>query len=160
VKIKRRIIHGDTVKIMLLRMWAAGAVCFFTAWGRAGAEEVGNSYSLDLIAGLILVLLLGDWIIVNPVIKLAFGQSGAADKKGWRKFLNSLPHIGEVTFSLLLVVETYYLLNVLFIHLFDLGAQAVPIPLEPLFFGIFYGLYFQLFEFLKIKAVRFFNKTA
>lgn len=160
MKIKRPVIRGDTVKIMLLRMWAAGAVCFFAAWGRGGAEEAGNSYSLDLIAGLILIMLLCDWIIVNPIIKRAFGQSAAAEKKGWRFFLNRLPHFAEIVFSLLFVVETYYLLNILFIRLFNLDGRAVPVPLEPLFFGILYGLYYQIFEFLILKAKRCFRKTA
>jgi hypothetical protein len=160
MKVKRRIFRSDTIKIMLLRMWTAGAVCFFAAWGRAGTEEVGNSYSLNLIADLILIMFLGDWIIVNPIVKLAFNQNSAAgtDKKGWRIFLSSLLRLIKVMFSLLFVVETYYFLNVLFIRLFSLEAQAVPVPLEPFFFGIFYGFYYQFFEFLQNRAERYFGK--
>jgi hypothetical protein len=154
MKIERRIFRGDTIKIMLLRIWTAGAVCFFAAWGRAGTEAVGRYYSLNLIADLMFIMFLADWIIVNPIVKLVFKQSGAAgtDKKGRRIFLGSLLGLIKTAFSLLFVVETYYLLNTLFIRLFKLEAQAVPVPLEPFLFGIFYGSYYQFFEFLQNKA--------
>ena len=55
----------------------------------------------------------------------------------------------RVTFSVLLIVVTYYLLNTFFIRLFGLDEESVPVPLEPLLFGVLYGLYYLLFCFVK-----------
>jgi hypothetical protein len=142
--------RGGAVKIMILRMWAAGAVCFFAAWGRRGAEEADNAYSLDLIAGLILIMVLCDWIILNPVIRLAFNkkQEPREAKKAGPVLWGSLLHIARITAALILVIETYYLLNTIFIRALDLDGKAVPVPLEPILFGILYGAYFTLIGFL------------
>ena len=59
------------LKVTLFRMWSAGAVCFFAAWGRTGSEEAGTAFSLNLIAGLIVIMVIADLLIVNHVIRLA-----------------------------------------------------------------------------------------
>jgi hypothetical protein len=121
-------------------MWAAGAVCFFAAWGRAGSEEAGAAFSLNLIAGLIVVMIICDFVIVNPVIRMASGRRVIGEKKGWVLFLGSLLHIIKVTALILLVMEIYYLINVGIIFNSGLDEKAVPVPLEPILFGILYGL--------------------
>jgi len=65
------------LKIALFRMWAAGAVCFFAAWGMTAPvsmENVSHIFSLNLIGTLIGIMILADIIIVNPVIRLASGK--------------------------------------------------------------------------------------
>jgi len=142
-----------TLKITLFRMWAAGAVCFFAAWGRAGAEEVGEAFSLNLIISLIFIMIICDLIIVNPVIRLASGQRVlGTDKQGWRVIIGRPLHIGRVVLLILLIVQTYYFLNVFFIRRLGLDENAVPVPLEPILFGILYGLYFLLSEII-VKSV-------
>lgn len=134
-------------KVTLFRMWAAGAVCFFAAWGRGGAETVGNGYSLDLVAGLVAIMILCDIIIVNPVIRLAMGKRVRGEEKSAPLFLLcGLLHIVKVTALMLLVTATYYGLNVFCIRLFGLDEKSVPVPLEPLLFGLLYGLYYLIFE--------------
>jgi hypothetical protein len=150
LKAKTSLIKKDSFKILLLRMWVAGAVCFFGAWGRSGAENVGSAYSLDLIAGLVVLLILCDTIIVNHIIRSVFKQydtGGGDGKKAWT-FFNAFLHIIKIVLVMVLIVGTYYALNVMFIHLFDLDAQAVPVPLEPILFGILYGIYFTLLGFV------------
>ncbi|GHU56227.1 hypothetical protein FACS189442_4640 [Spirochaetia bacterium] len=154
MKIKKSLFRPDSIKVLLLRMWAAGAVCFFGAWGRAGAEEVGQAYSVDLIAGLIVLLVICDWIIVNPLIRYAFKKRPPAEpgkKKGWRIFLKSILHIIKITAAVLLIVGVYFFLNVLFIRLFHLDEKSVPVPLEPLLFGILYGLCYTGLDFMEKK---------
>ncbi|GHV92645.1 hypothetical protein AGMMS50268_31480 [Spirochaetia bacterium] len=155
MKIKKSLFRSDSIKVLLLRMWAAGAVCFFGAWGRAGAEEVGQAYSLNLIAGLIVLLVICDWIIVNPLIRYAFKKRPPAkpDKKVWRIFLEGLLHIIKITAAVLFIVGVYYLLNILFIHLFHLDEKSVPVPLEPLLFGILYGLCYTGLDFIEKKLM-------
>jgi len=157
-------IHGEKeivkteLKITLFRMWAAGAVCFFAAWGRSGPqdaelENVAGAFSLNLIAGLIAIMILADIIIINPVIRMACGKPVfGAEKKGLM-FVFSLPlHFIKVTALMLLIVATYYFINIAVIHIFSYDAQSVPLPLEPIFFGIIYGIYYLLFDIV-IKFV-------
>jgi hypothetical protein len=136
-------------------MWAAGAVCFFGAWGRGGLpvshvdgmQNVTDAFSLNLIAGLIGVMIICDIVIVNPVIRMISGKRIFDNEKKGIMFVLSLPlNIVKVTVLMLLVVCTYYYLNIVFIHLFSLDKEFVPVPLEPILFGIFYGLYWLLFE--------------
>jgi hypothetical protein len=134
-------------------MWAAGAVCFFAAWGRTGAEEasmqnVGAAFSFNLIAGLIAIMVLGDILIVNPVIRLAGGKRAfdTQDKKPLMFFLDGFLHVIKVMALVLLIVQTYYFLNVLCIRMFKMDESAVPVPLEPFLFGILYGFYYLIID--------------
>ncbi|MDR3335044.1 MAG: hypothetical protein LBT13_09205 [Treponema sp.] len=130
-------------RALLVRAWAAGAVCFFAAWGRSGAEEITDAYSVDLIGGLIVVLVLADWILVNPVIKLLFNiQMNPAPKPGTGMALYILSHILKNIVIVCLIVGTYYVLNVFCITVFHFDEKSVPIPLEPVLFGILYGVYY------------------
>lgn len=144
-----------TLKIVLFRMWAAGAVCFFAAWGRSGSEDAGTAFSVNLIAGLIAVMVIADLLIVNPLVRLANGKRlMGEEKKGVMLFLSLPLHIVKVTALILLIVATYYFLNVLSIRIFKMDETSVPVPLEPILFGIFYGLYWLLFDII----AKIFNK--
>ena len=46
---------------------------------------------------------------------------------------------------MLIIVETYFLLNTLFIKFMGLDEKSVPVPLEPILFGILYGSYYLLY---------------
>jgi hypothetical protein len=158
---KRKIFSGG-IKVLLFRMWVAGAVCFFAAWGKTGSEEAGNAYSVDLIAGLILFLVLSDWIIVDPVLRMIMNKKKVpvAIKDGkavWDVFLTGFLRVMRITASVLLIVGTYFLLNTILIRLFGLDEKSVPVPLEPLLFGILYGLYFTFFDVPKKIITRSLN---
>ena len=140
------------LKIALFRMWAAGAVCFFAAWGRAGPQEadmnnVSAAFSLNLIGGLVAIMVLCDIIIVNPIIRMASGKRVFGEEKKGTMFFLSLPfHFLRVAAIMALIIGTYYFINVFFIRIFSMEESAVPVPLEPFLFGIMYGLYYLLFE--------------
>jgi len=142
------------LKITLFRMWAAGSVCFFGAWGRTGPqgadmENAAGAFSLNLILGLVAIMILCDIIIVNPVIRMAGGKRIFGEEKKGLMFVFSLPlHFIKVTAIMALVVGTYYFLNVLAIRIFSLEENQVPVPLEPILFGILYGLYYLLFDII------------
>jgi len=143
------------VLIALFRMWAAGAVCFFAAWGRSGPQDsemdnVAAAFSFNLIGGLIAAMVISDILIVNPVIRMASGRRAFGEEKKGAAFVLSLPlHIVKVTAIMMLIVGTYYLLNVFFIRVFALDASSVPVPLEPILFGVIYGLYYLLFDIIQ-----------
>ncbi|MCL2804626.1 MAG: hypothetical protein FWD26_01635 [Treponema sp.] len=138
------------LKKTLFRMWAAGAVCFFAAWGRSGPQDIENAahaFSLNLVWGLIAIMVIADIVIVNPVIRMASGKRVFGEEKKGLMFVFSLPlHIIKVTAIMAIIVITYYYINVIFIRLFSLDEAAVPVPLEPFLFGFLYGVYYLLLE--------------
>jgi hypothetical protein len=145
------------LKITLFRMWAAGAVCFFAAWGwgdsmmaaPSGADEliVGAAFSLNIILSLIIVMVLCDLLIVNPVIRMATGQKALGEeKRAWMLILKGPLNIIRVMAIMLLIVGSYYVLNTAIIRMFGMDENMVPVPLEPILFGILYGLYYLLIE--------------
>ena len=140
--------------ITIFRMWAAGSVCFFAAWGRIGITDA----PINLIAGLIAIMVLCDIIIIKPVIRLATGKNVFGEEKKGIMFVFSLPlHIIGVSVIMLIIVFTYYLLNILFIRIFTLDENSVPVPLEPFLFGFLYGLYYLLYEIIyKLILVKIF----
>jgi hypothetical protein len=144
----------DGAKICLFRMWVAGAVCFFGAWGRGGAETVGAAYSLDLITGLIFLLIISDIIIVRPVVRNMFKvKSVKPEKQSALKIIGAgFLRFMKTTTIVVTIVLSYYVLNVLIIAIFSLDSDSVPLPLEPILFGIMYGVYFTLYTFLGGRA--------
>jgi hypothetical protein len=161
MKLKKFRDWREDTKILLLRAWIAGAVCFFGAWGRSGSEVVGAAYSLDLIAGLILILLIADWIIVNPIIRMGFHPSPlpVALPEGFAGGILRVTASAAKNIVIgLLIVLSYYLLNTLFIAAFSLDATAVPVPLEPILFGILYGVYYAVGRWLLRKLLRAFAR--
>ena len=147
------------LKETIFRMWAAGAVCFFGAWGRAGPQgaEMENAagwFSFNLIGTLIALMVIADIVIVNPVIRLASGKRVFGEEKKGAMFVFSLPlQFLKVTAIILLMVGTYFLLNMLFISVFSLDSNSVPVPLEPILFGVLYGLYYLAFNTV-IKIIK------
>ena len=139
-------------KTTLFRMWAAGAVCFFAAWGRSGSEYAGEVFSVNLIAGLIFVMIVCELMIVNPVIRLLSGRRVLGDARGWRLVLGVPLHIVKVSVLVMLIVQTYYFMNIFFIGNFEMEEDAVPVPLEPILFGILYGIYHLVLEVI-VKRV-------
>jgi hypothetical protein len=163
---------NDYTKALLFRSWAAGAVCFFSAWGRqpasamAGSDglvHVGAAYSLDLILGLVVLMVLSDWIIVSPVIKMAFNISENRSSGGvFVRLYGHILHLARITGIVLVIVTTYFALNRGIIALAKLDPASVPVPLEPILFGILYGAYYALSAAVA-KALRklfFAKKTA
>jgi|GEM_PF-1834855 len=137
------------LKITLFRMWAAGAVCFFGAWGRLAPGDIDGVFSVHLIVSLVFLMIVCDVLIVNPVIRLLSGKKALGDKKtGVQLFLGVPLHIARVLAIMLLIVQTYYFLNVFFIHIHDLDPDSVPVPLEPVLFGILYGIYYFIFDII------------
>jgi hypothetical protein len=139
---------GRGIKIMLFRMWAAGAVCFFGAWGRSAPTEAGNVFSYSLIISLIAVMILADILLVNPVLRLSQGKRLIPEYKNPLAFFyKPLIHGIFVIMLMFFVIGTYYLLNTLFIRIGELDEMSVPVLLEPILFGILYGLYYTVCEY-------------
>lgn len=126
---------ADWVKMLFIKAWFAGAVCFFFIWGLGGmlGSEVDILFVTGMALGMVNDLLVGPslrffektpgenarWIMVNTK-----GVAGL--------FLNIL--YGYV--ELFLVYTVYNVINILANHL--MGTESlVLLGVEPILFGVF-----------------------
>ena len=134
----------DWVKVVLIKMWFAGSVCFFIFWGL-------SSYipgRLDLLAVFALALGIVTDVLTNNILRYYAKDKNAND--AWMMF----PKKKYVTFFLnilyaavlLLCVDALY--NLINLALVALGGKAV-LGAGPILFGIFYTGFDLLFLGMK-----------
>lgn len=138
---------ADWVKMLFIKGWFAGAVCYFFFWGLGGF--IPNLLDQLFITGLALGVVTD--LLTNPVLRFFEKTKGANAR--WmmvtRKtysglFLNIL--YGYVV--LFLVFTLYNVINIAAIRLFGLPGDQVVLGVEPVLFGVFY----LGFDLLLIKA--------
>lgn len=126
---------ADWVKILFIKFWFAGAVCFFFIWGLGGL--LGSELDLLAVTGMALGVVT-DWL-TNPVLR--FFEKTKGENARWmmvtRKthsglFLNIL--YGYVV--LLLVYALYNAVNLAAARITGV-ADRVVLGVEPVFFGLF-----------------------
>ena len=126
---------SNTAKVLLLKAWFAGAVCYFILWGLGM-----YIYSLiDMLFIMGIVLGMATDLLTNNVIRFIETTPGENDK--WLMF----PKKGMVSFFLNLV---YALVLVFFVYVLYSGinlilvkiignADTVPLGVEPVLYGVF-----------------------
>ena len=141
------------LKIVLVKFWFAGAVCYFFLWG-LGIYLHG----LDLMVVLAIGLGLVTDLMVNRFLRNFEREKGENDKwmmvtvrKYWSVFLNVL-YAGILLYC---VFRTYYAANMLMgVDPNADSSQAVDmLGVEPIIFGLLYLLYDILFIFVKRTLV-------
>ena len=126
---------ADWVKLLLIKWWFAAMVCFFFIWGLGTMVRS----MLDLLVITAVALGFVTDLLTNNVLRFVEKQKGANDR--WmmypRKGFSSLPlnllHAGVILF---LVYTVYNALNGALIALNGLEADAVPLGVEPILFGL------------------------
>ena len=125
----------NTAKVLLLKAWFAGAVCYFILWGLGM-----YIYSLiDMLFIMGIVLGMATDLLTNNVIRFIETTPGENDK--WLMF----PKKGMVSFflnmvyALLLVFCVYVLysgINLVLVKIIG-NADTVPLGVEPVLYGVF-----------------------
>jgi len=137
---------------LVFRWWAAGAVYFFIGWG----TSLGNQNSIiDFVFFLGLIMGVFNILIVNPGLRLMFNigtKRPAQDNTPWQRISDYLVELIKNIFIVFIVALIYRAINTALIALFSLSANAVPLPGEPIFFGLFYVVVFVLLE--KLSKIR------
>ena len=137
----------DVLKLILIKIWFAGAVCYFFLWGLGGI--LGNT--LDMLFVLGVALGMATDLLTNNVIRFVEKEAGANDrwimitgKKTGSMLLSVLYHI-------VLVVCVYMLYNLINygINLLTGDMDAVPLGVEPILFGVFTTSFDLLFISIK-----------
>lgn len=124
----------DWLKVLLIKWWFNGAVCFFFYWGLGNA--VHNQENLLLIVGLALGFVTD--LLVNNIFRYYAKTPGGNDR--WmmfgRKGFVTLPLNVLYGFLLLFcVVMTYNTVNSVIVS-FTGQKDSVPIGVEPILFGL------------------------
>ena len=132
---KSKINLSDPVKVMLLKAWFAGAVCYFILWGLG--IYVNSLLDMLFILGIVLGMVTD--VLTNNVIRFIEKSPGENDK--WLMF----PKKGMASFflnmvyALVLIVCVYGLYGMINrVILFLAGnPDTVPLGVEPVLFGVF-----------------------
>lgn len=151
---KRKFNIPTWLKIVFVKFWFSGAICYFFLWG-LGLYIQG----LDLMFALSVGLGVANDLMVNKLLRFFEPEEGAFDKwmmvtvrKFWSIFINVL-YSGVVLYC---VFQTYYVINVLFevdANVDAAEAEAM-LGVEPIMFGLFY----MGFDILLIKIKNTFIK--
>lgn len=142
------------VKILFIKFWFSGAICYFFLWG-LGIYLQG----LDLMAAVAVGLGVAMDLLVNHLLHSLEPEVGAYDKwmmvpfRGfWTVFVNVV-YAGLILFC---IVQTYEIVNTLIAGSAE-TAETVPIGVEPLLFGLLFMGYDMLFITIKNTMVKIFR---
>ena len=143
---------SEWVKAVLIKIWFAGAVCFFFLWGLG--LYVADQLDQLLILGLALGFVTD--ILVNNLFRFYAKTPGGNDR--WmmfpKKAFITLPLNVLYAFLLLLcVVTTYNAINAALVAVTG-TRDTVPLGVEPILFGVFTTAWDMLFLTMKRTAKR------
>lgn len=126
---------SNTVKVLLLKAWFPGAVCYFILWGLG--MYVYSLIDMLFIMGIVLGLVTD--LLTNNVIR--FIETTPGENNKWLMF----PQKGMTSFflnliyALVLVVCVYFLysfLNLTIVRILG-NPDTVPLGVEPVLYGVF-----------------------
>lgn len=137
---------------LIIRWWAAGAVYFFIGWGTFLGRQ---GSTVDFVVTLGLVLGLFNILIINPVLRMMFNigsKRPVHENTFWQRISDHLVELIKNIFIVYIISVIYIGINLALIYMFGLPEDAVPLPGEPILFGLFY-----LIVYLLLSAVS--NRT-
>ena len=149
---------ADWVKMLGIKAWFAGAVCFFFIWGLGGM--LGSELDILVVTGLALGAVTD--LMTNPVLR--FFEKTPGENARWmmvtRKGTSGL--FLNVAYAYVVLFLVYALYNVINGAASRLPGMAgrVALGVEPVLFGIFCLGFDLLLIQVKRKLSRFFHKAA
>lgn len=141
----------DSVKILFIKAWFPGAVCFFFLWGLSA--YVSNLWDMLFVMGIVHGMISD--LLVNNIIRYMEKFPGQFEdwmlfpKKGMASFVLNL------VFSCLIIYCVYYVYNVIGMIANSLG--LVYYGVEPIMFGVFCMAFDMLFIGVKRLLVSIFR---
>lgn len=126
---------ADWVKMLLIKAWFAGAVCFFFIWGLGGL--LGSELDLLVVTGAALGIVTD--IMTNPVLRFFEKTPGENERwmmisrRGYSSFFLNILYAYVVLF---LVYTLYNVINLVFARFTGI-VDTVFLGVEPILFGVF-----------------------
>lgn len=143
------------LKIVFVKFWFAGAICYFFLWG-LGIYIQG----LDLMFALAVGLGIANDLMVNKALRSFEPEPGDYDKwimvtvrQFWSIFINVI-YAGVVLYC---VFQTYYVINTLFGVDTNVTEAEAMLGVEPIMFGLFYMGFDLLFVTIKNTFIKIFR---
>lgn len=136
---------------LLIRLWAAGAVCFFVFFGTTASLDLFDS--LFLGAGIHFLM---DKLVVTPVIRGALKTKADLLKKYQQmtmcqRIKRWLYEFFEMLLCVMAVIYTYHGINIFAIKVGFVNMDQVFISVEPFGYAILFTLYYYFFYYIKFK---------
>lgn len=137
----------EALKLLLVKVWFAGAVCYFILWG-LGIYLV-NWLDMLLVLGIVLGMVTD--LLTNNVLRFMEKQPGANDPWMMLPGKGTLSMLLNCVYHLLVVICVYMLYNLINLGINTLTGDmnAVPLGVEPILFGVFCTVFDMLFISLK-----------
>jgi hypothetical protein len=127
---------ADWVKLLLVKFWFAGSVCFFFLWGLGG--YLADLLDTLLVTGIALGIVTD--LLTNNALRFLETTKGASDrwimvtKRGYASFPLNILYAFIVLF---LVYSLYNIINIVIISITG-AVDTVALGVEPILFGLFY----------------------
>ena len=127
---------ADWVKILLIKFWFAGAVCFFFIWGLSGymANYLDTLFVTAIAMGIVTDILTNNAIRFFEPTPGAYDRYIMVTKRGFISFFLNILYAFVVMF---MVYSIYAMINALIISITG-NADTVPLGVGPILFGLFY----------------------
>ena len=137
----------EAVKILFLKAWFAGAVCYFILWGLG--MYIGSLIDMMFVLGIVLGMATD--LLTNNVIRFIEKTPGANDK--WLLITKKgiVGFFGNVVYAILLLICVYSLytgINGAYAALTG-KSDVVLLGVEPVLFGVFCMGFDMLFILIK-----------
>lgn len=126
---------ADWAKMLLIKGWFAGAVCFFFIWGLGGL--LGGVLDILAVTGLALGVSID--LLVNPILR--FFEKTPGENARWmmvtRKTYSGL--FLNIVYGYVLLFLVYMLYNGINLVIIRLTGvtDSIPLQVEPFLFGVF-----------------------
>ncbi len=149
---KKGIHLSEPLKILLIKAWFAGAVCFFILWGLG--LYLGNNLDMLFVLGVVMGMVTD--LLVNSVIRFVEKTPGENDwwmmfpKKGLGSFLLN------ILYGFVIVICVYLLYNGIngLLSIVFQTTDKVYLGVEPILFGTFCMGFDMLFVWIKGTVVK------
>ena len=127
---------ADWVKLLFIKAWFPGCVCFFFIWGLGGM--IGDQLDLLFVTGIALGVVTE--MLTNNVLRFLEKKPGGNDRYMMfpqKRYITFPLNILYAFVVLFLVYTLYNAINLVIVQLTGV-TDKVPLGVEPVLFGIFY----------------------
>lgn len=145
----------QTVKILFLKAWFAGAVCYFFFWG------LGNYIAglIDMLFILGIALGMATDLLTNNVIRFIEETPGDNDRFLMVTKRGAFGFFLNIVYAMVVMICVYMLYNLINLAIVGItgAADTVPLGVEPVLFGVFcmgFDMLFVSGKRLMISVIR------
>ena len=142
---------------LIIRWWAAGAVYFFIGWG----TSVGNQSSmLDFVFSLGVAMGLFNMLFINPGLRMAFNLHPNGRPKSHALSQRVSDYLVEILKNIMImffIALMYVAINSAINAAYNLPADNISVPGEPILFGIFYVIVWVIIDRIWLRLRQAFS---